>query len=76
MNYGDNIKNLLTSAKKVHMNTIRVWGGGVYENDEFYNVFTSFITLYNYNLYDEYLSIYIYFIIYIKRIYICRCVTN
>lgn len=32
------IKNLLISAKKVHMNIIRVWGGGVYETDEFYEV--------------------------------------
>lgn len=32
------INNLLVSAKKVHMNTIRVWGGGVYESDEFYKV--------------------------------------
>lgn len=34
--------NLLTSAKKVHMNTIRVWGGGVYESDEFYKVIVYF----------------------------------
>jgi len=33
------VTNLLTSAKKVYMNTIRVWGGGVYEHDEFYKVF-------------------------------------
>lgn len=38
MNDENVINNLLTSAKKVHMNMIRVWGGGVYENDEFYNV--------------------------------------
>ena len=29
---------LLLSAKEAHMNMIRVWGGGIYESDEFYNV--------------------------------------
>ncbi|VVC27091.1 Hypothetical protein CINCED_3A023604 [Cinara cedri] len=34
----NNINHLLNSAKQVHMNTIRVWGGGVYESDEFYKI--------------------------------------
>lgn len=34
----NSVNNLLLSAKKVHMNIIRVWGGGVYESDEFYEV--------------------------------------
>lgn len=38
MNAGNIIETLLNSSKKVHMNTIRVWGGGVYESDEFYEV--------------------------------------
>lgn len=38
MNDENVINNLLTAAKKVHMNTIRVWGGGVYESDAFYKV--------------------------------------
>lgn len=38
MNNKNVIKTLLTSSKKAHMNTIRVWGGGVYESDEFYSV--------------------------------------
>jgi beta-galactosidase/beta-glucuronidase len=38
MNNKDVINYLLTSAKKVHMNTIRIWGGGVYESDDFYKV--------------------------------------
>ena len=29
---------LLDSARKVHMNMLRVWGGGWYEADEFYNL--------------------------------------
>lgn len=36
------INNLLTAAKKAHMNTIRVWGGGVYESDEFYKVLITY----------------------------------
>ncbi|XP_050430133.1 beta-mannosidase isoform X2 [Adelges cooleyi] len=37
MNTKLTIEKLLTSAKYTHMNTIRVWGGGVYESDEFYH---------------------------------------
>lgn len=29
---------LISDAKKVHMNMLRVWGGGIYENDIFYNL--------------------------------------
>lgn len=32
------IRFLLQSAKDVHMNMIRVWGGGVYESDVFYEI--------------------------------------
>ncbi|XP_022913917.2 beta-mannosidase [Onthophagus taurus] len=32
------IQFLLKSAQAAHMNMIRVWGGGVYESDEFYEV--------------------------------------
>lgn len=38
MNDENVINNLLTAAKQVDMNTIRVWGGGVYESDVFYKV--------------------------------------
>jgi len=38
MNDQNVISNLLNAAKQVHMNTIRVWGGGVYESDIFYKV--------------------------------------
>lgn len=34
----DTIRYLLQSAKDVHMNMLRVWGGGVYESDNFYEV--------------------------------------
>ena len=30
--------DLLTSATDVHMNMIRVWGGGIYEKEEFYDL--------------------------------------
>jgi beta-mannosidase len=30
--------NLLTSAAQAHMNMIRVWGGGIYEMEEFYDL--------------------------------------
>ena len=30
--------NLLTSAVEANMNMIRVWGGGIYENEEFYDL--------------------------------------
>ncbi|NIF06473.1 glycoside hydrolase family 2 protein [Chryseobacterium sp. Tr-659] len=29
-------KKLIGDAKEVHMNMIRIWGGGIYEDDEFY----------------------------------------
>ncbi|XP_017784004.1 PREDICTED: beta-mannosidase isoform X2 [Nicrophorus vespilloides] len=32
------IRYLLQSCKDVHMNMIRIWGGGVYESDELYSV--------------------------------------
>lgn len=31
-------EKLLTMAKQAHMNMIRVWGGGIYEKDVFYNL--------------------------------------
>ena len=31
------IDSLLQSAADVHMNILRVWGGGIYEQDYFYN---------------------------------------
>ncbi|XP_060536178.1 beta-mannosidase [Cylas formicarius] len=34
----DTIKRVLTSAQEVHMNMLRVWGGGVYESDYFYDL--------------------------------------
>ena len=30
--------DLLWSAKEAHMNMLRVWGGGIYEYDQFYNL--------------------------------------
>lgn len=32
----DYVENLLQSAKDANMNMLRVWGGGVYETDLFY----------------------------------------
>ena len=32
------IKFLMQSARDVHMNMLRVWGGGVYESDYFYDL--------------------------------------
>ncbi|XP_015178128.1 PREDICTED: beta-mannosidase isoform X2 [Polistes dominula] len=36
------IRHLLLSAKEAHMNMIRVWGGGMYESDLFYNLADEF----------------------------------
>ncbi|MBZ5640759.1 MAG: ABC transporter permease, partial [Acidobacteriia bacterium] len=35
---GNRYRNLLRSCRDTHMNLIRVWGGGIYEDDEFYNL--------------------------------------
>jgi len=32
------LRELLTSAKDAHMNSLRIWGGGIYEFDEFYQI--------------------------------------
>lgn len=32
------LKNLLQSAADANMNALRVWGGGVYEQDLFYSI--------------------------------------
>lgn len=34
----EKIEYLVLSAKEAHMNSIRVWGGGVYESDYFYDL--------------------------------------
>jgi beta-mannosidase len=31
-------RNILQSARDVHMNMVREWGGGYYESDDFYNI--------------------------------------
>lgn len=31
-------KKLLTEAKEMNMNMLRIWGGGIYENDDFYTI--------------------------------------
>ncbi|MCL4132949.1 UNVERIFIED_CONTAM: hypothetical protein GTU68_031341 [Idotea baltica] len=31
-------RELLTAARDTHQNCMRVWGGGIYETDEFYNI--------------------------------------
>ena len=31
-------EHIVSSAKSAHMNMLRVWGGGIYENDEFYQL--------------------------------------
>lgn len=35
--YFVSVKHLLESAKDTHQNMIRVWGGGIYESDYFYD---------------------------------------
>jgi len=34
----DTIRHLLLSAKEAHMNMLRIWGGGVYESELFYDL--------------------------------------
>lgn len=34
----ERVEYLLTAVKDTHMNMIRVWGGGIYETDFFYNL--------------------------------------
>ena len=34
----EDYRRLLVSAVKANMNTLRVWGGGIYEPDEFYDL--------------------------------------
>ncbi|XP_065941841.1 beta-mannosidase isoform X3 [Magallana gigas] len=34
----ERLRNLLQSARDVHMNSMRVWGGGVYESEDFYEL--------------------------------------
>ncbi|RZC37541.1 Glyco hydro 2 C domain containing protein, partial [Asbolus verrucosus] len=36
------VRKVLQSAKDVHMNMLRVWGGGVYESDYFYDLADEF----------------------------------
>lgn len=32
------VRRLLYAVKDAHMNMIRVWGGGIYESDQFYDI--------------------------------------
>ena len=41
------IRQMLTSAKQANMNMLRVWGGGLYESDFFYQVIIIFQKLKN-----------------------------
>ncbi|WAR04162.1 MANBA-like protein [Mya arenaria] len=34
----DRLRNYMTSAADANMNAMRVWGGGIYESDDFYNL--------------------------------------
>lgn len=34
----ERVRSLLLAAKEAHMNILRVWGGGLYESDLFYQV--------------------------------------
>lgn len=34
----ENYEHIIASAKDANMNMLRVWGGGIYENDEFYQL--------------------------------------
>lgn len=36
--HSDRLKFLMHSVKEANMNVLRVWGGGRYESDEFYNL--------------------------------------
>ena len=36
------LRELLTASKDAHMNAMRIWGGGIYEFNEFYRVYIYF----------------------------------